>query len=100
MSTFDPKSLPDDGTESFTVDLSQTEASRPSTVIIETVLSLSRKDVSELDPLTDTVDPDALDNLFSYDSQAGESAVEFVVDEFSVTVREDGVIRFESLGGD
>lgn len=96
MSTFDSQSLPDAGTESVTVDLAAMDAERPSTVILETIMAMSSKDVTEVDPLTDSVDPDALDSLFDYqEAISSESSVEFVIDKFAVTVREDGLIRID-----
>lgn len=78
------------------VDLVEADASSPSTVIIETVMALSDKGVTELDSLAETVDPDALDSLFEYDAGAfGACSVELVIDEFLVTVRDDGLVRFE-----
>lgn len=98
MSSLDSRSLRDDAVAPVTIDLEHLDATKPSTVIIETVMSLSDKEVTEIDRLAETVDPDALDSLFSYDAGAlGGGSVELVVDEFSVSVRDDGLMRFEPL---
>lgn len=96
MSITDANSPLDAGTNAVTVDLAEVDADRPSTVIVETILALTEKDVTELDPLAETVDPDALDRLFDYDDVlTDESTVELVVDEFQIRVRADGLIRIE-----
>lgn len=110
-----------DGTDPVTVDLSESAANRPSTVILETVMELTGKDVTELPPLTEGFDPDALDSLFPYtespstddvaaaglarvnDDAADETAafeavwghVRLTIDDIVVTVSADGVIQFE-----
>lgn len=99
MSTTDAKSRLEAGTSSMTVDVAEADADRPSTVIVEAMLAMSEKEVTELPPLAETVDPDALDSLFDYDDVlTDQSSVELVVDEFVVTVREDGLIRVERQG--
>lgn len=96
MSTRDPLPQSHSGSAPVTVDLHETGSTEPSTVILETVLSLSGKAVTELGCLGESVDLDALDKLFPYSAAATLGAsVEFVVDDYQVTVRDDGLIRFE-----
>jgi hypothetical protein len=98
MSTMDSRPQFDDAVAPVTIDLVESEATAPSTVILETVLSLSGKEVTEIAPLAETIDPDALDSLFAYDASAdGTGSLELAVEEYRVTLRDDGLVRFEDL---
>lgn len=98
MSSMDQRPQFDAAVAPVTIDLAESATTAPSTVILETVLSLSDKEITEMDPLAETIDPDALDNLFTYDSTAdGLGTLELVVDEYTVTLRDDGLVRVEEL---
>lgn len=68
-----------------------------SATIVTTISSVRDKPVTDLPPLYDTIDPDALDVLFQ-PSQGGcsrnEGELSFPFDEVSVTVHASGEIEF------
>lgn len=97
MSSMEPVTSINDPVAPVTLDLVESTVDTPSTLILETILALSDKEVTEIDQLSETIDPDALDNLFAYDASAsGAASVELIIDSYVVTVRDDGLVRFES----
>lgn len=67
----------------------------PSTAVVETVAIAANRDPLELEPLFDSVDPDALDTLVrstENDSPDGNATVRFVHDGYEVTVHRDGTV--------
>lgn len=81
-------------------DWSKTE---PSAVVIEMIAIACDRDPTALDPLYDSIDPDALDAFFrsSSDKPAERSAtVSFVHAGHDVVVRGDGSVVVRPLGSE
>lgn len=66
-------------------DLSEVD---PTTAVVESVANVAGCDPVALEPLTEYVDPDALDRLVQ--SSTGETAVSLRYADHRVTVRSDG----------
>ena len=66
----------------------------PSMLIVETIADLTDQDAQDLPPLYDSVDPDAVDRLFSHNG-AQQLKLEFQYKGFQVTVDSNGSINFE-----
>lgn len=65
----------------------------PSQAIVERVADIEGVDHTDLEPLYNSIDPDALDNLVG---QTGTSMqIEFVYEGFDVTVSGDGEIAVD-----
>ncbi|WP_313692337.1 HalOD1 output domain-containing protein [Halorarum halobium] len=65
----------------------------PSTAVVETVAIAAACEPTVLEPLYETVDPDALDTLIrsiGTDSKDGDATVTFALDGYQVTVERDG----------
>lgn len=67
----------------------------PSMAIVEAVAEAADVDPTELPPLYEYVDPDAIDDLFANQAGAatGDAYLGFTVDSWKVFVRADGKIR-------
>ncbi len=63
--------------------------------VIDAVAEAADTDPTELPPLYESVDPDALDALFGRDGGRGDAALSlsFTVDSWNVFVRADGKVR-------
>ena len=64
--------------------------------VLEAVATCARRDVLELDPLDETIDADALNDLFrprSDGSPRSDVSVEFAYQGFLVSVESGGLIR-------
>lgn len=71
----------------------------PSIVIPEAIATITDVDVLELDPLSETIDPDALDRLFwprPCGVARGGGSVEFTYHGVRVSIWSYGVIEFQS----
>lgn len=68
----------------------------PSTAIITAVADASELDATELDPLVETLDPDALDTLYA--SGNPELTVSFAYHGWDVTLRGDGRLLIHPQG--
>lgn len=67
----------------------------PSTAVVETVAIAADREPTALEPLYDTVDPDALDTLFSSmgtKTTDGDATVRFALDGYEVTVERHGTV--------
>ena len=70
----------------------------PSEAVVMAVAALTNTDPTELKPLYDAVDPDALDALFRHAASRERHTnhrVSFLYHGFDVRVRSDGAIRLE-----
>lgn len=63
----------------------------PSVAVIEAVGAVSNSEPTDLPPLAETIDPDALDSLFS--SPASTGRVVFRYAEYTVAVSADRTVR-------
>lgn len=66
---------------------------QPSEAVIRSVATATGKDPTSLDPLYESVDPDALDTLLT---ESDRIAVELEFDAHSVTVHNDGTVLVQS----
>ena len=67
---------------------------RPSDVIVHAIAALRGVEPTELEPLYDRIDPEALDELLGLPviGNDGIITVEFTAEGFQITVRSDGTI--------
>ncbi|RQG91986.1 HalOD1 output domain-containing protein [Natrarchaeobius chitinivorans] len=75
----------------------------PSTAVSRVVASLSGEDVTDLPPLYDFIDPDALDTLCTKRTRShrkGDCAVEFTYHGHRVRLESYGILKIEHLGSD
>lgn len=73
-----------------------TDSACPSIAIVEKVAALEGTDLTELPPLYEVVDPEALDELVeSADPESADFEVEFPYCGHEVTVSTDGEIDIE-----
>ncbi|WP_424003073.1 HalOD1 output domain-containing protein [Haloarcula salina] len=69
----------------------------PSMAVVETVAIAADRKPTDLQPLIETFDPDALDTLVgNVDAAESDLTLAFHVDEFHVTVTGDGDVFVES----
>lgn len=71
------------------------EVVTPSTAVIETISIASNTDPSKIEPLYDSIDSDALDNLISSNGTRptnGTTTVSFPVSGYGVSVHSDGTV--------
>jgi len=71
------------------------ESVTPSTAVIETIAIAANTDPSEVEPLYDSVDSDALDRLLQSTGTRptnGSTTVSFAVSEYEVSVHSDGTV--------
>lgn len=71
----------------YTTDSERT----PTTAVLEAISRAAEKDVMDLPPLYEAVDPDGLHRTFS--GADAETVLAFAIDDFHVFVRGDGRIR-------
>ena len=67
----------------------------PSTAVVETVAIAANREPTVLEPLYETIDPDALDTLIrseGINSTGGDAIVTFVLDGNGITVQRDGSV--------
>ena len=67
----------------------------PSTAVVETVAIAADREPTGLEPLYETIDPDALDTLIrsmGTNSTDGDATVTFTLDGYQVTVQRDGSV--------
>lgn len=79
------------------------ESDPPSVVVVEAVAALTGKEVQELDPLYNTIDPDTLDKLFRPTVKGvhqGDGQISFTYHGYDVTVRSYGVIDIAAVESD
>ncbi|WP_222915835.1 HalOD1 output domain-containing protein [Natrinema sp. SYSU A 869] len=72
------------------------DGDRPSETIVTAVATLCGSDPTELAPLYEVVDPDALDSFVEHAQRAADvdtHRVRFTYEEFDIGVRTDGEIR-------
>ncbi|MBX0298202.1 HalOD1 output domain-containing protein [Haloarcula nitratireducens] len=77
----------------------QTSDSPPTVAVIEAVANQEGVDATELPPLSTVIDPDALDNLFTYSTDEfphPEGRVVFPYCGYTITVHSDGQIVIEA----
>lgn len=81
----------DGGREVFHVSF-DTGIESPSVVVLDAVSLINDKPVQELDPLTERVDPDALDSLIAgaHDRQSDSVEVRFDYEGLRITITDDG----------
>ena len=68
----------------------------PSTAVIELIAEESGQDPTELDPLYESVDPEALDRLISSDGMNPHDhtlAVSFSYNEYTVVIQSKGLVE-------
>jgi hypothetical protein len=73
----------------------------PSVAVIEAVADVAGCEQTELDPLYDSVDPDALDTIIEGDRQTvldGMTTVTFTLAGYEVTVYADGEVAVRTIG--
>jgi len=75
-----------------TYDWSETA---PSTGVIETVAAAADREPMEMEPLYETIDPDALDALTR--SGAGGTSVQFIFAGHDVTVHSNGTVAVRPM---
>lgn len=78
---------------------------RPSTAVVEMVATAANREPTALEPLYETVDPDALDTLvrsMGANSIDGDATVTFPFEGYQVVVRRDGrvVVRPDEARGE
>lgn len=80
-----------------TFHTSFSEAEPPSVVIPRSLAALEDVEPTHLDPLAESIEPDALDTLFrkSEDGKKDAIVTKFKVCGYCVTVRDDGSITIE-----
>lgn len=80
--------------ESIRAEFDWSEVS-PSTAVVETVAIAAGREPTVLEPLYETVDPDALDALIrsgDRDSTGGDTAVKLALDGYEVRVERGGTV--------
>ena len=91
----------DAATDTYRVEYSD-GTDPPSSVVVESIASITDRDRFDLDPLYQVVDPDALDALFEPrvdGCHRGEGEVTFAYHGYEVAVRSYGVIAIQSAEG-
>lgn len=71
----------------------ETSHDSPTELILETVAAFSNTPVEELPPLYETVDPDALEQLFGHDNTQALQ-VQFQYDGYLITLDSAGTATF------
>lgn len=92
------RGMESDRTPVVTTEFDGDDGRTPSEAVIAALAEAEGTAPTELDPLYDAVDGDALDRLFARErGGASPSAVRFSVDDWNVVVRDDGtVVIFDS----
>ncbi|WP_178917872.1 HalOD1 output domain-containing protein [Natronomonas gomsonensis] len=76
------------------------ESVTPSTAVIETIAIAANTDPSEIEPLYDSVDSEALDRLIQSTGTRptnGGTTVSFAVSEYEVSVHSDGTVAVRHI---
>ncbi|MFC7134019.1 MULTISPECIES: HalOD1 output domain-containing protein [Salinibaculum] len=69
------------------------ETTPPSTAVVEAVCTATDREVQDIDPLYESLDPDALDRLLEAEAARGaDLQFEFLFSGTRVTVRADGQV--------
>lgn len=92
MSRSDDVVSTSDGPAVHAVRLDSTEDCAASDAVVTTVANVRGEDPTVLDPLHDSIDPDALDALFAGREPDSRDYVEFAYAGYDVTVSGDGRI--------
>ena len=69
---------------------------RTSEAVVQAVAAATAEDPTQIDPLYESINPDALNELFQFDASGRpqpDTAVQFDYAGFSVVVRETGIIE-------
>jgi len=93
----------EDGTSQIVRSTFDWSAVPPSVAVTEAVGRASGRDPAAVGPLIASFDPDALDALVQSSERGGagsETTVEFVVDDYHVSVRSDGVVVVSDCDAD
>ena len=87
----------DPATKTYRVGFDWPETSPPSAILVEAMAAVTDTDPTELDSLYDTVDPDALDDLFARPTGANafDGRVTFTYCDHEVTVYGTGEIAID-----
>lgn len=81
--------------ETYRAGFDRTETN-PSTAVVAALGEVMERDVLDLEPLYEAIDPDALDTLVSRPMEPdGDVVITFKVDDYSVSVYSYGVIAVE-----
>ncbi len=83
-----------------TLTIEQDSSQRMSTVLIEAVASIRDVTATELDPLYETVDPDAIDALCDGPNTGNPLEISFQYEGCGVNVSSDGRIKLVQLEPD
>lgn len=68
------------------------QATSPSEAVFREVAKSEDVDPIDLEPLAETIDPDALDALFEHDRDEDDLEVTFVYQGYDVTIAGDGMV--------
>ena len=71
---------------------------KPSTAVVELVASINDEDPTDLEPLYEYVDPDALDTLFDSERASSTSRFTFEFGSNTTTVHGDGTVAVYRRG--
>ena len=66
------------------------KAVQPSTAIVELVASITGREPDQLEPVYNTIDPDALDTLVIGSADPASVSLAFTINGYEVVVRDDG----------
>lgn len=82
-----------------------TAPGQPSQAIVDVLATVTDSSPLEIPPLYETIDPDALEQLFDHAATTGRAsasvALEFAVDDWTVVVTGDGrVLVYDGSGSD
>lgn len=83
-------------TLSVTAEWEHGTGNTPVYAVISAVADASGMPMTELPPLYDAVDPDALNNLFTARSEPAVSHVSFQYAGYDIVVRESGVVQVQT----
>jgi hypothetical protein len=72
----------------------------PSFAIAESIATIERTDVTTVDPLSDTVDMNALNALIQSATNGSDIQITFSVQGYRITVHSDGVIELRPTDSD
>lgn len=75
----------------------ETDSRRPSQAVIDAVAAVEGTPPTELPPLYDVVDPEALDNVFAGKASLGK--VVFNYNSYEVSVEADGYVALKDHSG-
>ncbi|WP_224450510.1 HalOD1 output domain-containing protein [Haloprofundus salilacus] len=72
------------------------ETVTPSQAVVERIAALEETDQAELDPLYETIDPEALDTLVETTERSNSSLqIQFTYNDYEVTVTSDGIVSVD-----